>query len=91
MKHAGPAALDALEPLLAAVRGVGAPDRRLKERARGVFHLRNRAFLHFHEDPTGLWGDIRAPEAADFDRIKADTAAGQAEIVERVEAALRTG
>jgi hypothetical protein len=91
MKHAGPAALDALEPLLAAVRGVVGADRRLKERARGVFYFKSRAFLHFHEDPSGLWGDIRAPEATDFDRIRADSAAGRADILARVSMALRTG
>jgi hypothetical protein len=88
MKHAGPAALDTLEPLLAALRLAGGPDRRLKEKGRGVFYLKSRAFLHFHEDPTGLWGDIRAPGADDFDRIRADSAAGQADILARVRAAL---
>jgi hypothetical protein len=55
MKHAGAAALDRLEPLLRRVRA--RPE--LRERTRGVFYLRSRAFLHFHEDPEGLFADLR--------------------------------
>ncbi|MBI1407161.1 MAG: hypothetical protein GC145_13680 [Caulobacter sp.] len=65
MKHAGPAALDRLEPLLARLRGLPA----LKEKARGVFYRRGRAFLHFHEDVSGLHADLRTA-GPDFDRFR---------------------
>jgi hypothetical protein len=84
MKHAGPAALDALEPLLARLRAIDG----LKERTRGVFYLKSRAYLHFHEDPSGLWADIRDPGAGDFDRLRADDHDG---LMARVEASLRSG
>jgi hypothetical protein len=84
MKHAGSSALDALEPLLARLRAFPS----LKEKTRGVFYLKSRAFLHFHEDPTGLWADIRAPGAADFDRLRADDEASQRSLMAQVEAAL---
>lgn len=71
MKHAGAAALDVLEPLLDRIRT--APG--LKEKSRGVFYLRSRAFLHFHEDPKGLFADLRAGD--DFERFDVTTAAGQ--------------
>lgn len=64
MKHAGPAALDALEPLLADLRTIAG----LQERSRGVFYRKGRAFLHFHEDPKGLFADIRNAAGDDFDR-----------------------
>jgi hypothetical protein len=70
MKHAGPAALDALEPLLAELRS--APG--LVENARGVFYQKGRAFLHFHEDPKGLFADIRNENGGDFDRIEVTAA-----------------
>ena len=70
MKHAGPAALDALEPLLADLRA--APG--LVERSRGVFYWKGRAFLHFHEDPEGLFADIRNEDGGDFDRIEVTAA-----------------
>jgi hypothetical protein len=57
VKHAGKAALDALEPLLAAVRGAGIPN--LIERSRGVFYRRGVAVLHFHEDEAGLFADLK--------------------------------
>jgi hypothetical protein len=68
MRHARAAALDQLEPLLARLRQIGG----LNERARGVFYLRSKAFLHFHEDPTGLFADIRAADGRDFDRVQVD-------------------
>jgi hypothetical protein len=63
MKHAGAAALDVLEPLLARLRALPG----LKERSRGVFYWKSKAFLHFHEDPAGLFADLR--EGADFTRF----------------------
>ena len=68
MRHARPAALDQLEPLLTRLRQITG----LKERARGVFYLGSKAFLHFHEDPAGLFADIRAADGRDFDRVQVD-------------------
>lgn len=65
MKHASAAALDALEPLLGELRGLAS----LTEKSRGVFYRKGRAFLHFHEDPKGLFADIRDAEDRDFQRI----------------------
>jgi len=73
MKHATPAALDALEPLLADLRGLAG----LVEKSRGVFYRKGRAFLHFHEDPKGLFGDVRDAAGVDFDRIDVTDAAGR--------------
>ncbi|WP_144157695.1 hypothetical protein [Paraburkholderia sp. BCC1885] len=58
MKHAGPAALAALADLLAAIRERG----ELKESRPGVFYRKGKAFLHFHEDPAGLFADLRVNE-----------------------------
>lgn len=82
MKHAGAAALDRLELLLADVRAAGV----LKERARGVFYLKSRAYLHFHEDPAGLFADIRAEDGKGFDRLKVDEPAGAAALRTRIAA-----
>jgi hypothetical protein len=84
MKHAGPGALDTLEPLLARLRALGG----LREKTRGVFYLKSRAFLHFHEDPTGLYADVRAADGGDFDRLKLDGAEAEAALVARASAAL---
>lgn len=71
MKHAGPAALDALEPLLVRLRTLPG----LKEKSRGIFYLNSKAFLHFHEDPAGLFADLR--EDGDFTRYEVTSAEGQ--------------
>jgi hypothetical protein len=85
MKHAGPAALDALEPLLARIRAMQG----LKEKSRGVFYFKSKAFLHFHEDPVGLFADVRAADASGFDRIQVDTDAGRQALVARLADQLR--
>jgi hypothetical protein len=84
VRHARAQDLDRLEPLLARLRAFDA----LKERSRGVFYLRSRAFLHFHEDPAGLFADIRAADGRNFERIKVDDAAGVAELLQRAQAVL---
>lgn len=80
MKHAGSITLDALEPLLACLRGIPG----LKEKTRGVFYLKSRACLHFHEDPSGLWADLRPPGDLDFTRLSAEGTAAQADILARL-------
>jgi hypothetical protein len=67
MKHATAVALDRLEPLLVKVRRHGA----LKEKSRGVFYFRSKAVLHFHEDPAGLFADLRAKD--DWQRFAVNT------------------
>ena len=56
MKHATASALDRLEPLLAKLRRHSG----LKEKSRGVFYVKARPTLHFHEDPKGLFADFRS-------------------------------
>lgn len=51
----------------------------LVERSRGVFYRRSRAFLHFHEDPTGLFADVRIGE--EFERLPVNSRAGQRRVV----------
>ena len=82
MRHARAEALDLLEPLLARLRAFDA----LQERSRGVFYLRSKAFLHFHEDPAGLFADVRAADG--FDRINVTEPAGEAALLRHVETAL---
>jgi hypothetical protein len=87
LRHAGTAALDRLEGLLTSIRALGG----LKERGRGVFYLRSKAFLHFHEDPAGLFADVRNVHGTDFDRIKVDDPAGAVELMARLRMALAGG
>ena len=63
MKHAGAAALDALEPLLEQLRAIDG----LKEKSRGCFYRGSKAFLHFHEDFGGFFADLK--KGGDFVRL----------------------
>ena len=80
MKHAGSEALDRLESLLAVLRDMPG----LREKSRGTFYRGSRAFLHFHEDPTGLFADIRVD--VEFERVRVTTANEQERLLQRVRA-----
>ncbi len=78
VRHATSAALDELEPLLERLRALPG----LVERKRGVFYLRSRAFLHFHEDPSGLHADVRLDE--NFQRFRVHTPPERAVLFDRI-------
>jgi hypothetical protein len=78
MKHATAAALDRLTALLADLRQLG----HLDEKSRGVFYCRSKAFLHFHEDPAGLFADLRT--GSDWQRMPVNDKAGQAALLRQI-------
>ncbi len=84
MKHASPEALDALEPLLEELRSLNG----LREAKRGVFYIRSRAFLHFHEDPAGFFCDIRLDPCAGFERFPVNSKAERLDVLSRVAVSL---
>ncbi len=55
MKHASAATLRQIQPLLADLRALPG----LKEKSAGAFYRGGAAFLHFHEDPAGLFVDMK--------------------------------
>jgi hypothetical protein len=83
MKHAGEAALDRLDDLLSRLR----KQKGLTERKRGVFYLASAAFLHFHEDPEGLFADVRTD--SEWERLPVTTRVQQRELVAKIKTALR--
>ena len=84
MRHVTAAGLDVLDDVLSELRGVDG----LKEKSRGVFYRGSRAFLHFHEDPSGLYADVRLD--ADFERMRVTTKAERKRLLSVVRvAALR--
>jgi hypothetical protein len=85
VRHARPEDLDRLGDLLVQLRTLPG----LVEKTRGVFYFRSRSFLHFPEDPKGMFADIReAGGGNDFDRIDVTEAAGQRALVELARARL---
>jgi hypothetical protein len=82
MKHAGDTALDKLEGILNQLRKQAA----LKERKRGVFYRGSAAFLHFHEDPAGLFADVKTD--AEWERLPVSTRGQQRNLLAKIKAAL---
>jgi hypothetical protein len=82
VRHARAESLDQLEPLLAVFRTLPG----LQERGRGVFYRRSRAFAHFHEDPAGLFIDIRV--GADFERWPVGSDAERRQVIDLARGAL---
>jgi hypothetical protein len=75
-------ALDKLTSLLSEVRTLA----RLCEKKRGVFYLKSTAFLHFHEDPKGLFADLRT--TAEWRRLPVTTQAQQDALIARMRSEL---
>jgi hypothetical protein len=82
MKHAGPEAIDRLAPLLAQVRTISGT----VEKKPGTFYRKSSALLHFHEDPAGLFADVKVNGS--WERFRVETAAEQAECLAALLAAV---
>ena len=83
MKHAGPQALDELEPILCEIRKLDG----LTEKKRGTFYYRGDAMLHFHEDPAGFFADLKVD--GEFTRLAVNTKREEVEFLRRAAKALR--
>jgi hypothetical protein len=82
MKHAGPDALDRLEPILREIRSLGG----LKEKKRGAFYCGSSGFLHFHEDPAGFFADLKIGD--DFVRFPINSKTQRQTFLRRAAAAV---
>ena len=79
MRHARDAALDELEDLLQEVRQRYPA---LRERKRGAFYKGGQGWLHFHEDPAGLFADLKIDGS--FVRLRVSTEAERAKLLHRM-------
>jgi hypothetical protein len=79
MKHAGAATLKALEPLLQRLGELPG----LVEKKPGIFYLKSKAYLHFHEDTAGTFADVRLA-GDDFVRFAVNTGKEQDALLERI-------
>ena len=81
MKHAGEAALAAIASLLMELRRLDG----LREPRPGVFYRKSSAFLHFHEDPAGMFADVRGSEG--WVRMPVNSATERSTFLRQVEKA----
>jgi len=84
MKHAGPDSLQTLAPLLVRLRALPG----LVERTPGCFYKGSQAFLHFHDDPSGVHADVRLEAGADFTRLRVESDAERDALLAAARAAL---
>jgi hypothetical protein len=84
VRHAGSDTFEELASLLSDLRTIGG----LTERSTGTFYRRSKAFLHFHEDPTGPYADLRAGESGEFTRMRVKTATERRALLRAVRAAV---
>jgi hypothetical protein len=82
MKHAGARTLQRLSDLLDQIR----QRQGLKEKKLGIFYRKSKSFLHFHEDPTGIFADLTVGET--FDRYPVNTAKESKELLEAIDRTL---
>lgn len=87
MKHASASDLKIIENLLSRLDGLVEINKPLKRRKLGIYYLKSRAFLHFHEDDGSIFADVRL-EGDDFDRLNVTAKSGQHDLVKRVEGVL---
>ncbi|MGD1069243.1 MAG: hypothetical protein ABSB15_03805 [Bryobacteraceae bacterium] len=78
MKHAGKTALGTIEPVLGELRLLDG----MRERKPGVFYRKSSAFIHFHEDPAGIFADVRGE--AEWLRMPVNTLSDRRELVRLV-------
>lgn len=79
MRHATDSALDRLEGLLREIRKRHPI---LRERKRGTFYRGGQGWLHFHEDPAGLFADLKI--GGGFTRLRVSTKAEQGILLREV-------
>jgi len=79
MKHAGAGALQSLSEVLESLK------RRtvLVEKRPGIFYVRGKAFLHFHEDRAGIFADVR--DRGEWRRFPVNSAAECATLLAAVD------
>jgi len=82
VKHAGPSTFARISLLLRELRARP----QIEEKRPGVFYLKSRAFLHFHDDPSGIFADVLFTK--DFVRVPVSSRSQQADLLEQIDGCL---
>ena len=84
MRHAGGETLQQLFDLLDQIR----QRQGLKEKKLGIFYRKSKAFLHFHEDPAGIFADISSD--GHFHRFPVNTMKERRALLAAIDRALKS-
>jgi hypothetical protein len=85
MRHAGPQTLEELAALLTKIRR----RQELTERKPGTFYKKSKAFIHFHEDPAGIFADLKRGD--EWERLRVSTRSEQKVFLDHLASALKEG
>jgi hypothetical protein len=85
MPRADADALARIAPVLRQLRDI----KGVREERPGIFYARREAFVHFHEDASGLYADLKKSGGSGFDRYPLVTPAQQRKLVD--DAKVRAG
>lgn len=83
MKHAGTDTLEQLAEFLEKLR----QRKVLKEKSPGIFYLKSKAFLHFHDDPSGIFADVKLDQQ-NYSRYRVSTRTERAALLKRIDRSL---
>ena len=61
----------------------------LREKSLGSFYAKSKAYLHFHEDPAGMFADVKL-DFVEFTRMRATTAKEQQVLLAKIDKSLAT-
>lgn len=84
MRHAGKETLAEIEPLLSFLRQIP----KMVERTPGCFYRGSNAYVHFHEDPEGIFADVKL-NGKNFERLRVSTKREQAQFLKAVDQSCR--
>jgi hypothetical protein len=84
MRHAGNETLGQLNDFLEELRRRA----HLKERRPGIFYLKSSAFLHFHDDASGIFCDVKLDHRS-YSRHRVSTRAERATLLKQIDSSLR--
>lgn len=83
MKHATPDSIITIEPLLERIRVMPG----LVERKPGIYYRKSKAFLHFHEDKSLLFADVRLA-GKEFQRHPVNSDKEQKDFISKIRSCL---
>ena len=79
MKHATATALQQIADMIARIQ----MREELQEKRPGVFYRKSKALLHFHEDPAGIFADLRTGDA--FERLPVNTETERSRLLSQID------
>jgi hypothetical protein len=83
MRHAGPDTFERLADLLQELR----KRTPLTEKSPGCFYFKSKAFLHFHDDPAGIFADVKLDQE-NFFRLRVSTRTERMVLLRKIDQAL---